>query len=73
MVGGYAKFESEHLTAAAERIERGRDKSVIDLSRFCDVSKAQGPGGSPPGPRVLLDRTYDQRIKSPTYSSPRPP
>jgi len=39
MVGGYAKFGTEALTAAAERIERGRDENVIDLSRFCDVSK----------------------------------
>jgi len=43
MVGGYAKFESEHLTAAAERIERGRDKSVIDLSRFVTFQKHKAP------------------------------
>ncbi len=45
MVDRYAKFATEHLTAAAERIERGRDKNVIDLSRFCHVPKAQGASG----------------------------
>ena len=42
MVDRYAKFATEHLTAAAERIERGRDRDVIPLSRFCHVPKAQG-------------------------------
>jgi hypothetical protein len=45
MVDTYAKFATEHLAAAAERIERGRDQNMIDLSRFCDVSKAQGASG----------------------------
>lgn len=35
MVDRYAKFGTEHLTAAAARIERGRGKNVISLSRFC--------------------------------------
>ena len=33
MVDRYAKFATEHLTAATQRIERGRDKNVISLSR----------------------------------------
>jgi integrase len=37
MVDRYAKFATEHLTAAAARIERGRDRNVINLSRFCHV------------------------------------
>lgn len=45
MVDRYAKFATEHLAAAAERIERGRDENVIDLSRFCHVLKAQGASG----------------------------
>lgn len=35
MVDRYAKFGTEHLTVAAARIERERDKNVIELSRFC--------------------------------------
>ena len=45
MVDPYAKFATEHLMAAAERIERGREENMIDLSRFCDISKAQGASG----------------------------
>jgi hypothetical protein len=45
MVDRYAKFAAEHLMAAAERIEGGRAKNVIDLSRFCHVPKAQGASG----------------------------
>ena len=30
----YAKFGTEDLTVAAARIERGRDKNVIEMSRF---------------------------------------
>jgi len=37
MVDRYAKFATEHLTAAAARIERGRDRNVITLSHFCHV------------------------------------
>jgi len=37
MVDRYAKFATEHLTAAAQRIERGRGKNVINLSRFRHV------------------------------------
>jgi hypothetical protein len=29
MVDRYAKFATEHLTVAAARIERGRDRNVI--------------------------------------------
>ena len=39
MVDRYAKFATEHLTVAAARIERGRDKNVINLSRFRHVPK----------------------------------
>ena len=35
MVDRYAKFATEHLSVAAARIERSRDRNVIDLSRFC--------------------------------------
>jgi hypothetical protein len=41
MVDRYAKFGTEHLTAAAYRIERGRGNSVINLSRFYHVQKRQ--------------------------------
>jgi integrase len=41
MVDRYAKFGTEHLTAAAARIERGRDGNVIDLSRFCHAQDEQ--------------------------------
>ena len=41
MVDRYAKFGTEHLTAAAARIERGRGKNVINLSRFCHGQKRQ--------------------------------
>src|SRR4029078_11679307 len=37
MVDRYAKFATEHLAVAAARIERGRDKNVINLSRFRHV------------------------------------
>jgi integrase len=39
MVDRYAKFATEHLTAAAARIERGRDRNVINLARFCHVPR----------------------------------
>ena len=45
MVDRYAKFATEHLTAAAARIERGRDRNVINLSRFCHVQKKQRASG----------------------------
>jgi integrase len=35
MVDRYAKFGTEHPTTAAARIERGRARNVISLSRFC--------------------------------------
>jgi integrase len=41
MVDRYAKFGTERLTAAASRIERGRGKKVINLSRFCHGQKRQ--------------------------------
>jgi integrase len=41
MVDRYAKFATEHLTVAAARIERGRDRNVTNLSRFCHVPKRQ--------------------------------
>jgi hypothetical protein len=37
MVDRNAKFATEHLTAVAARIERGRVKNVINLARFCHV------------------------------------
>jgi integrase len=45
MVDRYAKFATEHLTAAAARIERGRDRNVINLARFCHVQKRQRASG----------------------------
>jgi hypothetical protein len=39
MVDRYAKFATEHLSVAAARIERGRDRNVIELSRFCHGTK----------------------------------
>jgi len=45
MVDRYAKFATEHLTAAAARIERGRDRNVINLARFCHVQKKQRASG----------------------------
>jgi len=41
MVDRYAKFGTEHLTAAAARIERKGGKNVISLSRFCHGQKRQ--------------------------------
>jgi hypothetical protein len=41
MVDRYAKFATEHLAAAAARIEHGRDANVINLSRFCHVPRKQ--------------------------------
>ena len=41
MVDRYAKFATEHLTVAAERIQRGRDRNVIDSSRFVRAKKAK--------------------------------
>jgi hypothetical protein len=41
MVDRYAKFTTEHLKAAAARIERGRDKNVTNLSRS---KEAKGRG-----------------------------
>ena len=45
MVDRYAKFATEHLTVAAARIERGRDRNVINLSRFCHVPKRKRASG----------------------------
>jgi integrase len=45
MVDRYAKFATEHLTVAAARIERGRDRNVINLARFCHVQKEQRASG----------------------------
>jgi integrase len=45
MVDRYAKFATEHLTVAAARIERGRDRNVINLARFCHVQKKQRARG----------------------------
>jgi len=39
MVDRYAKFATEHLTAAASRIESGRGDNVIRMSRFPHVLK----------------------------------
>ena len=35
MVDRYAKFATEHLAAAAARIESAGEENVIELSRFC--------------------------------------
>jgi integrase len=45
MVDRYAKFGTEHLTVAAGRIERGRDRNVIELARFSHVQKEQRASG----------------------------
>jgi integrase len=45
MVDRYAKFATEHLTAAAARIERGRDRNVINLARFCHVPRKRRVAG----------------------------
>lgn len=42
MVDRYAKFATEHLAAAAARVERGRERNVTRLSRFCHVPMRQG-------------------------------
>lgn len=34
MVDRYAKFATEHLAAAASRIESGRGGNVVEISRF---------------------------------------
>ncbi len=39
MVDRYAKYATEHLAVAAARIENGRGKNVVQLSRFCHVRK----------------------------------
>jgi len=39
MVDRYAKFATEHLQAAASRIEEGRGENVVELSRFRHVQK----------------------------------
>jgi len=67
MVDTYAKFATEHLAAAAERIERGRDQNMIDLSRFVTFQKHKGRAVRLTlefNGRPCRDRTYDQRIKS---------
>lgn len=48
MVDRYAKFATEHLSVAAARIERGRqrDRNVIPLSRFCHGAKQKRASGS---------------------------
>jgi integrase len=45
MVDRYAKFATEHLSVAAARIERGRDRNVIQLSRFCHARKKKTASG----------------------------
>ena len=68
MVDRYAKFATEHLSVAAARIERGGEKNVVELVRFCHGQKDKGLAvkltlclfGRP-----CRDRTCDQRIKSP--------
>jgi integrase len=45
MVDRYANFATEHLTVAAARIERGRDKNVINLARFCHGNEVKGVAG----------------------------
>jgi hypothetical protein len=35
MADRYAKFATEHLAAAASRIESSSKEGVIELSRFC--------------------------------------
>jgi integrase len=39
MVDRYAKFATEHLAAAAARIERGRDANVINFVTFLSRSE----------------------------------
>jgi hypothetical protein len=41
MVDRNVKIATEHLTAAAERIERGRDANVTNFARFCHVPEKQ--------------------------------
>ena len=41
MVDRYAKFGTEHLAAAAARIERRGDKNVVDLAHFCHTRDNQ--------------------------------
>ena len=45
MVDRYAQFATEHLAAAATRIERRRDRHVIELARFCPVQTEQNTSG----------------------------
>ena len=40
MVDRYAKFATENLAFAASRIETGKDRKVIPLSRFCHAKDA---------------------------------
>jgi len=42
MVDTYAKFATEHLAAAAERIERGRDENMIDCHVFVTFQRHKG-------------------------------
>lgn len=44
MVDRYAKFATEHLAAAATRIEKRRTDNVVQLSRFCHAEKHNGLG-----------------------------
>ncbi len=38
MVDRYAKFATEHLAKAANRLDHfGEDNNVIEMSRFCHV------------------------------------
>ena len=39
MVDRYAKFATEHLSAAAARIEVGLGGNVVNLSRFCHAKE----------------------------------
>ncbi|WP_414691147.1 hypothetical protein [Noviherbaspirillum sp.] len=39
MVDRYAKFATENLLVAASRIEQGKGKNVVPLSRWCHVAE----------------------------------
>ena len=40
LVDHYVKFATEKLAFAASRIETGKDRTVIPLSRFCHAKDA---------------------------------
>ena len=69
MVDRYAKFATEHLAAAAARIERDRDANVINFVTFSHVPRKQS-GKARSNSLFFIGRPYwirtsDQRIKSP--------